>query len=745
MVWNCEPDSDVGFCGATEFQTVSLGVATGAASFLMVSFLLITLHSAPTATDEVDRVSVQIKAGAKVYIHTVCNHLAIFSLTMYLSIVALYIAIPPSGDVADGIRIGMCYLSGVISSGITGYAGLSVACETIARVTQTAKQSPLPQMLRSAHHGGCVMSYLVLCTSVFGVSFLFYLMTKGREGVPIILVRAYATQAIVGFGLGTSTVSLFMRVGGGIFSQATNIGAGTVLKTNMEDSNDQLGNVVYVASRVGVAASGIPGMMADSFDSLVGSIIAAAILAEGDVVKLSVPFWLTGVGTVASTAAFFFTTKYDGATHEDLVWAFYVRILVSAAFVFALSMAFTIPFFGNDPYGWRVLGCIMIGLVAGILIRFTTEYFTVSKFWGVKSIVASGVTGPATVIIQGLGIGMISCVAPVLVIFMTILASDVLAGPYGIAISAVGMISTLGTTMGIDSLEPIAKTSRSLARVAKLDNSVCKITDSLDELARTFAGPGKGAAIGCAILSSFSLFFAFKHNIEEDTLVIDLTDAYIMGGVLFGSMLPFLLAALTMLSVHQVADKIVETVRHQFVTTSGQGEGSAPSDNEECVLIATRTSLRAMVLTVVITVMSPMIVGFLVGPASLAGMLAGAIVSGTMLAITMSNSGGAWDSSKYYVETHEDKDINVHKACIVGDTVGNPFKDTAAPALNVFIKLMCIVSLLIAPIIKDWNNWEYFYVGFVPILVCIATLVRKDPLGTASNNGDNGQFAEDGH
>lgn len=529
----------------------------------------------------------------------------------------------------------------------------------------------------------------------------------------------YAASNLSAFGFGASSIALFARVAGGIYTKAADVGADLVGKVEEDIPEDDPRNPAVIADNVGDNVGDVAGMGADLFESFVGSIIAAVTLANGDIALIALPFWLASVGVFSSFIGFWFVSAKDDADQKDLLHSLHKAIYVAGLLVIGGAAVLCHFFFedGRASDGWRYYGCILVGLFAGVIIGEITEYFTSYAYWPVRSITAAGETGPATVVMQGLGVGMISCCAPLLVIVIAVFGCNSLAGEYGIAIAAVGMLSTLAVTLATDAYGPIADNAGGIAEMAGLDDKVRNITDSLDALGNTTAATGKGFAIGSAILTSISLLSAFRD--ATDLPFINLGDPVVFCGILFGAMLPFLFAALTMLSVRKAAGSIIIEVRRQFREIDGLKEGreGAEPENEKCVAICTEASIKEMILPGAYAILSPLAVGFLVGPACLAGLLAGSISSGAMMAIMMSTAGGAWDNSKKYIEIEGacgGKGTETHKACVVGDTVGDPFKDTSGPALNILIKLMSIIALTVAPLIRGNSNWENWYYGIIP-------------------------------
>lgn len=616
-----------------------------------------------------------------------------------------------------------CFIGGAMLSALAGWIGMIVATDANVRVTQAADKNGLNAALKLAFAGGGVMGFTVVGLGLFGVSSFYLLMTLGGPDSTT-ESRIYAVQMLSGFGFGASAIALFARVAGGIYTKAADVGADLVGKVEAGIPEDDPRNPAVIADNVGDNVGDVAGMGADLFESFVGSIIACATLAEGDNVRIALPFWIAGAGIFCASLGFFAVSTKDNANQKELLHALHKGTTTSSVLVVACSAGIVGALFGQsaDSYGWKCFACIIIGLVCGILIGEATEYFTSYSYRPVQSITAAGVTGPATVIIQGLGVGMISCLLPVFFIVCTILGCNALAEQYGIAIAAVGMLSTLGITLATDAYGPVADNAGGIAEMAELDARVRDTTDALDALGNTTAATGKGFAIGSAVLTSLSLLTAFKEAAGLDFGELDLLDPVVMAGILYGAMLPFLFAALTMLSVQKAAGAIIKEVRRQFKEIPGLMEGTAEADSEKCVAISTLSSLEEMVLPGIWAILAPLSVGFLVGPKCLTGTLAGSIASGCMLALMMSNAGGAWDNSKKYIEIEGacgGKGTETHKACVVGDTVGDPFKDTSGPALNILIKLMSMVSLVIAPLIKDNKDWDKFYYGFIPITLLI--------------------------
>ncbi|GMH86675.1 hypothetical protein TL16_g10617, partial [Triparma laevis f. inornata] len=720
----------------------------------------------PMGTETMNNLQKKIQDGAKSFLRTEYFYLSFFVLFIFAILVIVFsVSTTSSINASAGIRIGSCFVAGALLSAAAGYFGMIVATDANVRTTQAADKEGLDAALQVAFTGGAAMGFVVVGLGLLGLSGFYLIMGVGyTEGDNLSCFQQYnfdlqfigvadacafasrqmAIKSLAGFGFGASSIALFARVAGGIYTKAADVGADLVGKVEAGIPEDDPRNPAVIADNVGDNVGDVAGMGADLFESYVGSIIAAATLANGDIAKIMLPFWVAGGGVVASLCGYFFVSTVEGASQKQLMWALHKGTIVASVLVLGITAFFVWVLFGmNDGQctlgnvcsdrtneGFKIYACIIIGLFAGILIGQSTEYFTSYEYPSVRSITAAGITGPATVIIQGLGIGMISCVPPVMVLVATILACNALSQQYGIAIAAVGMLSTLGITLAQDAYGPVADNAGGIAEMANLDERVRGVTDNLDALGNTTAATGKGFAIGSAVLTSLALLAAFSDETEVTTSNIgntNISDPIVLAGALMGAMLPFLFAALTMLSVQKAAGAIIVEVRRQFAEIPGLMEGTAEADSDTCIAISTQSSLEEMVLPALWAILAPLSVGFLIGPRCLTGLLGGAIAAGMMLAIMMSNAGGAWDNSKKYIEIEGacgGKGTPTHHACVVGDTVGDPFKDTSGPALNILIKLMSMVSLVISSLIAGNNDWDNFYWGFIPIgLLIIGTVI----------------------
>ena len=573
------------------------------------------------------------------------------------------------------------FLVGALFSVLAGYFGMKVATRANVRTANAARTGGINEALRVAFSGGTVMGMCVVGLGLIGASVL-YIITKNSD-------------VLTGFSLGASSVALFARVGGGIYTKAADVGADLVGKVEAGIPEDDPRNPAVIADNVGDNVGDVAGMGADLFESYVGSIVSAIVLgvfsfgATGAVYPLA----LSGLGIIASVLGTFFVR---GGKNADPMKALKMGSYTSAILVAAGSVALSYFCFG----GINTSFAIICGLIVGLAIGFFTEVYTSDKYRFVKNIAEQSTTGSATNIICGLSTGMLSTCVSIILVCLGILGAYKFAGLYGIALAAVGMLSTAGMTVAVDAYGPIADNAGGIAEMAGLEDSVRDITDRLDSVGNTTAAMGKGFAIGSAALTAMALFVSYAQAAELQ--MIDILDPFVIIGLLLGGMLPFLFSALTMSSVSKAAESMIREVRRQFKEHAGILQGTERPDYRTCVSIAATSALKEMILPGAIAIVAPLLVGFLLGPAALGGLLAGSVVTGVLMAIFMSNSGGAWDNAKKYIEggNFGGKGSEAHKAAVVGDTVGDPFKDTSGPSINILIKLMTIVSLVFVPLMK---------------------------------------------
>ena len=579
------------------------------------------------------------------------------------------------------ITTAVAFLVGALFSVLAGYFGMKVATRANVRTANAARTGGINEALRVAFSGGTVMGMCVVGLGLIGASILYIITENG--------------DVLTGFSLGASSVALFARVGGGIYTKAADVGADLVGKVEAGIPEDDPRNPAVIADDVGDNVGDVAGMGADLFESYVGSIVSAIVLgvfsfgATGAVYPLA----LSGLGIIASVLGTFFVR---GGKNADPMKALKMGSYTSAILVAAGSVALSYFCFG----GINTSFAIICGLIVGLAIGFFTEVYTSDKYRFVKNIAEQSTTGSATNIICGLSTGMLSTCVSIILVCLGILGAYKFAGLYGIALAAVGMLSTAGMTVAVDAYGPIADNAGGIAEMAGLEDSVRDITDRLDSVGNTTAAMGKGFAIGSAALTAMALFVSYAQAAELQ--MIDILDPFVIIGLLLGGMLPFLFSALTMSSVSKAAESMIREVRRQFKEHTGILKGTERPDYRTCVSIAATSALKEMILPGAIAIVAPLLVGFLLGPAALGGLLAGSVVTGVLMAIFMSNSGGAWDNAKKYIEggNFGGKGSEAHKAAVVGDTVGDPFKDTSGPSINILIKLMTIVSLVFVPLMK---------------------------------------------
>ena len=650
-------------------ELIYLAPLLGAAALVFAAYLAHKVVKQDEGTDRMKEIAAFIHEGAQAFLMAEYRILVVFVIVLFILI---------------GFGIGswitaVCFLVGAVFSTIAGYCGMNVATKANVRTAAAAKTSGMNKALSVAFSGGAVMGMCVVGLGLLGAS-MVYILTGNPE-------------VLSGFSLGASSIALFARVGGGIYTKAADVGADLVGKVEAGIPEDDPRNPATIADNVGDNVGDVAGMGADLFESYVGSIVSAITLG---VVYYSetgaiYPLLISALGILASILGSFFVKGDEKSSpHKALKLGSYSSSIIVIIGALLLSKYC----FGN----YNAAISIIFGLVVGLLIGIVTEIYTSGDYRFVKKIAKQSETGSATTVISGIAVGMQSTAVPILLISVGIIGAYYFCGLYGIALAAVGMLSTTGITVAVDAYGPIADNAGGIAEMSGLPPQVRKITDKLDAVGNTTAAMGKGFAIGSAALTALALFVSYAQAVQLDS--IDLLNYKVIVGLFIGGMLPFFFSALTMDSVSKAAYKMIEEVRRQFRTIPGILEGTGKPDYTSCVAISTQAALKEMLIPGVLAVVAPVAVGILLGPGALGGLLAGALVTGVLTAIFMSNAGGAWDNAKKYIEdgNHGGKGSDAHRAAVVGDTVGDPFKDTSGPSINILIKLMTIVSLVFAPL-----------------------------------------------
>lgn len=680
-------------------------------SVLALAFALFTAKKVlkfSEGTEKMKKISQSIRKGANAYLKRQYTVVSIFFGGMFVILCVMAFA---------GLLtwyVPFAFITGGFFSGLSGFVGMKIATLSNARTANACREG-LNRGLRVAFSAGSVMGFTVVGLGLLDIS-IWFLLLRFVFGIND---PAVITSTMLTFGMGASSMALFARVGGGIFTKAADVGADLVGKVEAGIPEDDPRNPAVIADNVGDNVGDVAGMGADLYESYVSSVISASALGvsafQGSFSAMAVPMLLAALGIVMSIVGTFFVRTGESIDQKQLLKALSRGTNLSAIAIAVVALPVVWAVLGKENLGLYV--AIVSGLLAGVLIGKSTEYYTSDSYKPTKKLASTSETGSATIIIGGLGLGMKSTAMPVVIVAVSVLVSYFVSGGatstsmglYGIALSAVGMLSTLGITLATDAYGPVADNAGGIAEMAGLEPEVRERTDALDSLGNTTAATGKGFAIGSAALTALALIASYVDKVKSidpnADLNFDIINPVVLIGLFIGACLPFVFAALTMDSVGKAAQSVVKEVRRQFKEITGLMEGKAEPDYASCVDLCTKASLREMVLPTVIAIAVPIVVGVILGYKGVVGMLAGATVTGFLMAVYMSNSGGAWDNAKKYIESgvHGGKGSEQHKAAVVGDTVGDPFKDTSGPAINILIKLLSMVSIVFATLVVNFS------------------------------------------
>tara|TARA_B100001123_G_scaffold121342_3_gene141234 strand:+ start:1264 stop:3318 length:2055 start_codon:yes stop_codon:yes gene_type:complete len=665
----------------------------GLIALLFAGYLIRKVMQQGAGNEVVAGIGLAIQEGAMAFLKREYRVIAIFVVIISL-IITFFIDYDVLGKIGSSRSIpstAISYLIGAFGSGLCGFIGMNIAVRANTRTTAAAALG-LNQGLRVAFNSGSVMGITVVGIGILGIALLYWVFRDA--------------SIVAGFGFGASSIALFARVGGGIYTKAADVGADLVGKVEQNIPEDDPRNPATIADNVGDNVGDVAGMGADLFESYVGSIIAAIALGATatvfgaasndsfDSARFVLPLIVASLGIIAAILGTFVVRTSENASMGKLLWALRTGIYFAGALVLLGTLA-TVVLLELDI---RLFWVVLVGLVVGQIIGSATEYYTAYEYGPTKKLSEQALTGPATIIMGGIGLGMFSTLIPLVAVVVGIWIADSLAGVYGISLAAVGMLSTLGITLATDAYGPVADNAGGIAEQAGLSPEVRERTDALDALGNTTAATGKGFAIGSAVLTSLALMVAYSQ--VTNITALDLIQPKVLIGLLIGSLLPFVFSSLTMQAVGRAANEMIEEVRRQFREIPGILKGTGRPDYARAVDISTQGAIKEMIVPGLIAIIAPVAVGAIMGAEALGGLLIGSIATGFLLAVTMANAGGAWDNAKKYIElgNHGGKGSDPHHAAVVGDTVGDPFKDTSGPALNILIKLMAIVSLVFGPL-----------------------------------------------